>query len=119
MKKKLIVIYVIFMILLIPMSSALVIRTDLTDRPDIDRGWVFLSGFIYKPEIKDGVVDCLAIRLSFTYVNIFSGGTTGACSLTRVTFEEGPIMGKIGLVRYVCRVYFGNFTVHWGDNPFY
>lgn len=115
MEKRLLGIFLIFMILLIPMSSAIVVNTDSSDRPDIDRGWVFISGFIFKPEIKDGIVDCLAIRLSFSYINLFSGGTTGGCHLTRVTFEEGPIMGKIGLVRYVFRVYFGNFTVHWRD----
>ena len=111
MNKGLVVIFVCLMLLFIPASSAIVDIGSL-DKPIPSRGWVIIRGLIFKPEIKDGIVNCTVIRLRYTYINLFSGGYSGFCRFRRVTFEGGPIMGKIGLVRYVNRIYFGNLTIY-------
>ncbi|UCF12882.1 MAG: hypothetical protein JSW06_01160 [Thermoplasmatales archaeon] len=103
-------------LLSIPVSSANIKNPDSFEPTTHGRGWVFLLGLIFKPEIKDGIVDCIAIRLRFSVRNL-TGGFGGICGLERVYFEEGAFMGKFGLVRFVCRFYYGNFTIDWDEIP--
>lgn len=110
MKKRLIGIIFCLTLLLIPVTSALFVNPEPCT-PDPTRAWVTVQGFIFNPEIKDGRVYCTAIRLHYS-VRSISGGYLGVISFNKVSFDYGRIMGKFGLVRFVCRVYFGEFTIY-------
>ena len=110
MKKRLIGILFCLTLLLIPVTSALQVK-PAPYSPDPTRAWITIRGFIFNPEIIDGRVYCTAIRLLYGARSI-SGGYVGLIGFNKVSFDYGRFMTKFGPVRYVCRVYFGNFTIY-------